>query len=50
MDTTFFQAVLQGKKKGEKKSNLNHAIDKESYFATRKDKQIETHINTWCKR
>jgi hypothetical protein len=46
MDTTLSQAVLQGKKKGEKKRNLIHAIDKENYFATRKDRQTETHIDT----
>jgi hypothetical protein len=46
MDTTLSQAVLQGKKKGEKKRNHNHAIDKESCFATRKDRQRETYIDT----
>jgi hypothetical protein len=46
MDTTLSRAVLQAKKKGEKKRNHNHAIDKESCFATRKDRQTETHVDT----
>jgi hypothetical protein len=41
MDTTLSQAVLQGKKKGGKKRNHNHTIDKESCFATRKDRQTD---------
>jgi hypothetical protein len=49
MDTTPSQPVLQGKKKGEKKRNHNHAIDKESCFATRKDRQTETHVDTGCR-
>jgi hypothetical protein len=46
MDTTLSQIVLQGKKKGGKKRNLNHAIDKESCFATKKDRHTYTHRHT----